>query len=87
MCVTDDMEKFLTIAERQYIVKYELDSLCAQRDLRIPGLPDKYTLQHRDNICESLKDRRNSIEKYKSLLKLLQHKHVSYILCMVIIVL
>ncbi len=52
MCVTDNMEVFLTLAERQYIVKYELDGLRAQRDLRIPGLSDSHTLQHRDNICE-----------------------------------
>lgn len=52
MCVTDNMEVFLTLAERQYFVKYVLDSLRAQRDLRIPGLSDGYTLHHRDNICE-----------------------------------
>lgn len=46
------MEAFLTLAERQYMVKYELDGLRAQKDLRIPGLLDGYTLHHRDNICE-----------------------------------
>jgi len=51
-CVTDNMEVFLTLAERQYIVKYELDGLRAQRDLRVPGLADNYTLQYRDNVCE-----------------------------------
>ncbi|XP_041651379.1 anoctamin-10 isoform X2 [Cheilinus undulatus] len=51
---SDNMEKFLTLAERQYIVKYELDGLWAQRDLRIPGLPDSFTLQHRDNIWRKL---------------------------------
>uniref|UniRef100_A0A3B4TDJ6 Anoctamin n=1 Tax=Seriola dumerili TaxID=41447 RepID=A0A3B4TDJ6_SERDU len=45
---------FLTLAERQYIVKYELDGLRAQRDVRIPGLSDDYTLQHRDNIWQKL---------------------------------
>ncbi|KAM7003081.1 anoctamin-10 isoform 2-T2 [Tautogolabrus adspersus] len=50
----DNMEIFLTLAERQYIVKYELDGLWAQRDLRIPGLPDSYTLQNRDNIWRKL---------------------------------
>ncbi|XP_063730476.1 anoctamin-10 [Eleginops maclovinus] len=50
----DNMEVFLTLAERQYIVKYELDGLRAQRDLRIPGLPDSCTLQHRDNIWQKL---------------------------------
>lgn len=52
MHVTDNMEVFLTLAERQYIIKYELDGLRAQRDLRIPGLSDSNTLHHRDNICE-----------------------------------
>ncbi|XP_044050569.1 anoctamin-10-like [Siniperca chuatsi] len=51
---SDNMEVFLTLAERQYIVKYELDGLRAQRDLRIPGLSDRYTLQHRDNIWQKL---------------------------------
>lgn len=51
-CVTDNMEVFLTLAERQYIIKYELDGLRAQKDLRIPGMPDSRTLQKRDNICE-----------------------------------
>ncbi|XP_068567722.1 anoctamin-10 [Cebidichthys violaceus] len=49
---SDNMEVFLTLAERQYIVKYELDGLRAQRDLRIPGLSD--ALQHRDNIWRKL---------------------------------
>ncbi|XP_031731503.1 anoctamin-10 [Anarrhichthys ocellatus] len=51
---SDNMEVFLTLAERQYIVKYELDGLRAQRDLRIPGLSDRHTLQHRDNIWRKL---------------------------------
>nr|XP_046251369.1 anoctamin-10 [Scatophagus argus]XP_046251370.1 anoctamin-10 [Scatophagus argus]XP_046251371.1 anoctamin-10 [Scatophagus argus]XP_046251372.1 anoctamin-10 [Scatophagus argus] len=51
---SDNMESFLTLAERQYIVKYELDGLRAQRDLRIPGLSDSSTLQHRDNIWQKL---------------------------------
>ncbi|XP_061578497.1 anoctamin-10 [Cololabis saira] len=51
---SDDMEAFLTLAERQYIVKYELDGLRAQKDLRIPGLPDSLTLQNRDNIWQKL---------------------------------
>lgn len=50
---TDNMQAFLTLAERQFIVRNELDGLRAQRDLRIPGLPDNYTLHHRDNICET----------------------------------
>ena len=48
------MEVFLTLAERHYMVKYELDGLRAQRDLRVPGLMDSCTLQNRDNICECL---------------------------------
>ncbi|XP_077423506.1 anoctamin-10 isoform X2 [Vanacampus margaritifer] len=51
---SDNMEMFLTLAERQYIIKYELEGLRAQRDVRIPGLDDKYTLQHRDNIWQKL---------------------------------
>ncbi|XP_041795392.1 anoctamin-10 [Chelmon rostratus] len=51
---SDNMEAFLTLSERQYIVKYELDGLRAQRDLRIPGLPDSHTLHHRDNIWQKL---------------------------------
>ncbi|XP_039988884.1 anoctamin-10 isoform X1 [Xiphias gladius] len=51
---SDNMEVFLTLAERQYIVKYELDGLRAQRDLRIPGLSDSCMLQKRDNIWQKL---------------------------------
>ncbi|XP_017290161.1 anoctamin-10 [Kryptolebias marmoratus] len=51
---SDNMEAFLTTAERQYMVKYELDGLRAQRDLRIPGLPDSCILQNRDNIWQKL---------------------------------
>ncbi|XP_054633207.1 anoctamin-10 isoform X1 [Dunckerocampus dactyliophorus] len=50
----DNMEVFLTLAERQYMVKYELEGLHAQRDVRIPGLADNYTLQHRDNIWQKM---------------------------------
>ncbi|XP_053175022.1 anoctamin-10 [Scomber japonicus] len=52
---SDNMEAFLTLAEREYIVKYELDGLRAQKDLRIPGLSDNYTLQHRDNIWQKMR--------------------------------
>lgn len=51
---SDNMEAFLTLAERQYIVKYELDGLRAQKDLRIPGLPESRMLQKRDNIWQKL---------------------------------
>lgn len=51
----DNMQEFLTIAERQYIIKYELDSLRARKDLNIPGLPeDKGLLRARQNICQTL---------------------------------
>lgn len=52
VCVTDNMEVFLTLAERQYMVKYELDGMRAHRDLKIPGLADGYMLKTRDSICE-----------------------------------
>ncbi|XP_071779847.2 anoctamin-10 [Centroberyx gerrardi] len=51
---SDNMEVFLTLAERQYIVKYELDGVRAQRDLRIPGMSDSLTLHNRDNIWQKL---------------------------------
>ncbi|XP_037110166.1 anoctamin-10 isoform X1 [Syngnathus acus] len=51
---SDNMEMFLTVAEKQYIVKYELEGLRARRDVRIPGLADKYALQHRDNIWHKM---------------------------------
>jgi len=47
------MKKFLTLAERQYIVKYELDSMRAMEDQRIPGIPTpKGKLKARVSICE-----------------------------------
>ncbi|XP_033823655.1 anoctamin-10 [Periophthalmus magnuspinnatus] len=51
---SDSMEVFLTLAERQYIVKYELDGMRAQRAIKIPGLDDSYMLQPRDNIWQKL---------------------------------
>uniref|UniRef100_A0A1A8KBC8 Anoctamin n=1 Tax=Nothobranchius kuhntae TaxID=321403 RepID=A0A1A8KBC8_NOTKU len=51
---SDNMEGFLTLAERQYIVKYELDGLRAQKDLRVPGLPENFTLKKRDIIWQKL---------------------------------
>ncbi|XP_062246771.1 anoctamin-10 [Platichthys flesus] len=51
---SDNMEVFLTLAERQYIVKYELDGLRAQKDLRVPGLSDSCMLQNRNNIWQKL---------------------------------
>uniref|UniRef100_A0A3Q2R1T8 Anoctamin n=1 Tax=Fundulus heteroclitus TaxID=8078 RepID=A0A3Q2R1T8_FUNHE len=50
----DSGRVFLTSAERQYIIKYELDGLRAQKDLRIPGMLDSCTLQRRDNIWQKL---------------------------------
>ncbi|KAK7117430.1 hypothetical protein R3I94_022864 [Phoxinus phoxinus] len=51
----DDMQKFLTLAERQYIVKYELDSMRAMEDQRIPGIPTpKGKLKARVSILQKL---------------------------------
>ncbi|MED6288376.1 hypothetical protein CHARACLAT_025859, partial [Characodon lateralis] len=52
---SENMEVFLTSAERQYIIKYELDGLRAQKDLRIPGLLESCTLQKRDSIWQKLR--------------------------------
>ncbi|KAM8860423.1 anoctamin-10 isoform 2-T3 [Synchiropus picturatus] len=51
---SDNMASFLTLAERQHVVRYELEGLRAQRDLRVPGLPENCTLQNRDNIWQKL---------------------------------
>uniref|UniRef100_A0A4W4GBP8 Anoctamin n=1 Tax=Electrophorus electricus TaxID=8005 RepID=A0A4W4GBP8_ELEEL len=51
----DDMQKFLTLAERQYIVKHELESMRALKAQRIPGIPgDKGILRARQNIFQKL---------------------------------
>ncbi|CDQ59508.1 unnamed protein product [Oncorhynchus mykiss] len=51
----DDMQEFLTLAERQYIVKYELDFLRAQKGQKIPGVPESQgVLKARENICQKL---------------------------------
>ncbi|XP_030643324.1 anoctamin-10 [Chanos chanos] len=51
----DDMQQFLTLAERQYIVKYELESLRALEDQRIPGVPEpQCNLKARENIFQKL---------------------------------
>uniref|UniRef100_A0A3B4EGA6 Anoctamin n=1 Tax=Pygocentrus nattereri TaxID=42514 RepID=A0A3B4EGA6_PYGNA len=51
----DDMQKFLTLAQRQYIVKYQLESMRAVRDQRIPGIAgDKGVLKSRQNIFQKL---------------------------------
>ncbi|CAB1323335.1 unnamed protein product [Coregonus sp. 'balchen'] len=51
----DDMQEFLTLAERQYIVKIELDSLQAQKKQRIPGVPEAPgVLKAWENICQKL---------------------------------
>uniref|UniRef100_A0A8C1DWJ0 Anoctamin n=1 Tax=Cyprinus carpio carpio TaxID=630221 RepID=A0A8C1DWJ0_CYPCA len=50
-CNIDDMQQFLTLAERQYIVKHELDSMRAREDQRIPGIPaPKGKLKARESI-------------------------------------
>ncbi|KAA8592026.1 hypothetical protein FQN60_017400, partial [Etheostoma spectabile] len=51
---SDNMEVFLTLAERQYIVRYQLDGMRAQKEMKIPGLSDSYVLQHRANIWRKL---------------------------------
>ncbi|XP_015457875.3 anoctamin-10 [Astyanax mexicanus] len=51
----DDMEKFLTLAERQYVVKCGLESMRATKDLRIPGVSgDKGVLKSRQSIFQKL---------------------------------
>ncbi|KAL0968243.1 hypothetical protein UPYG_G00264240 [Umbra pygmaea] len=51
----DDMTEFLTLAERQYIVKNELDSLQAQKKQKIPGIGDATgVLQAWENVCQKL---------------------------------
>ncbi|XP_063052979.1 anoctamin-10 [Engraulis encrasicolus] len=48
-------EEFLTPAERQYIVKYELETLRAVDDQRIPGVPAPLGhLKARDNVFQRL---------------------------------
>ncbi|KAJ8333674.1 hypothetical protein SKAU_G00409930 [Synaphobranchus kaupii] len=52
----DDMQTFLTAAERQYVVKYELDSLNVEKDQHIPGMPlSKGLLLARESIFQKLK--------------------------------
>uniref|UniRef100_A0A8C1UH38 Anoctamin n=1 Tax=Cyprinus carpio TaxID=7962 RepID=A0A8C1UH38_CYPCA len=54
-CNIDDMQQFLTLAERQYIVKHELDSMRAREDQRIPGIPaPKGKLKARESILQKL---------------------------------
>lgn len=51
----DNMQQFLTLAERQFIVKYELDSMRALEDQRIPGIPaPKGKLKARESILQRL---------------------------------
>ncbi|XP_058252824.1 anoctamin-10 [Hemibagrus wyckioides] len=51
----NDMQKFLTLAERQHIVQHELESMRAKKDQRIPGIPgDKGILKSRQNIFQKL---------------------------------
>ncbi|XP_048013946.1 anoctamin-10 [Megalobrama amblycephala] len=54
-CNIDDMQKFLTLAERQYIIKYQMDSMRAMEDQRIPGIPTaKGKLKARESILQKL---------------------------------
>ncbi|KAI1890080.1 hypothetical protein AGOR_G00169530 [Albula goreensis] len=51
----DNMQEFLTSAERQYVVKYELDSLRAEKEQHIPGIPESEgILQARESIFQKL---------------------------------
>lgn len=51
----DNMQEFLTLAERQFIIKYELESLRALEVQRIPGVPAPLGhLKSRENVCKSL---------------------------------
>ncbi|XP_064191976.1 anoctamin-10 [Anguilla rostrata] len=51
----DNMQEFLTAAERQYIVKYELDSLHVRKDQHVPGMPlSKGLLRARESIFQKL---------------------------------
>ncbi|XP_010882344.2 anoctamin-10 [Esox lucius] len=55
----DDMQEFLTLAERQYIVKNELDSLQAQKKQRIPGVTEATgVLEAWGNVCQKLEKAR-----------------------------
>ncbi|KAI7812133.1 hypothetical protein IRJ41_022410, partial [Triplophysa rosa] len=54
-CNIEDMQRFLTLAERQFIVKHELDSMRALEDQRIPGVPaPKGKLKARESILQKL---------------------------------
>ncbi|KAJ7997799.1 hypothetical protein DPEC_G00215870 [Dallia pectoralis] len=50
----DNMQEFLTLAERQYIVKNELDSLQAQKKQKIPGVTEATVLEAWGNVCQKL---------------------------------
>ncbi|XP_062403269.1 anoctamin-10 isoform X2 [Sardina pilchardus] len=51
-----NMQEFLTLAERQYIIKYELESLRALEVLRIPGAPSALgLLKPRENVFQRLR--------------------------------
>ncbi|XP_073687705.1 anoctamin-10 [Garra rufa] len=54
-CNIDNMQQFLTLAERQFIVKHELDSMRAREDQRIPGVQaPKGKLKSRESILQKL---------------------------------
>lgn len=53
---SENMEEFLTLAERQFIIKYELESLRALEVQRIPGVPAPLGhLKPRENVFERLR--------------------------------
>ncbi|XP_043937167.1 anoctamin-10-like isoform X2 [Protopterus annectens] len=59
----DDVEKFLTLSERQYLVKHELDSVKATNDTHIPGYP-MIKLCEGASILHSLQKRRIVLNIY-----------------------
>ncbi|XP_056307554.1 anoctamin-10 [Danio aesculapii] len=54
-CNIDDTQQFLTLAERQFIVKHEMDLMKALEEQRIPGIPaPKGKLKARESILQKL---------------------------------
>ncbi|XP_076125714.1 anoctamin-10 [Alosa pseudoharengus] len=53
---SDNMQEFLTLAERQYIIKYQLESLKTLEILRIPGVPSSLgLLKSWENVFQRLR--------------------------------
>lgn len=51
--ILDDNDDFLTMAERQFIIKHELESLRARDEKMIPGYPQA-KLYPGKSLCKSL---------------------------------